>query len=74
MENIYDILERLNRVGQPLNEGDERRWVKDPQDPASKVPAYIRKAKDASKKCCKITTTIWLTGWRFGTIINAYTH
>jgi len=21
-----------------------------------------------------LETTIWLTGWRFGTIINAYTH
>jgi hypothetical protein len=56
MENIYDILERLNRVGQPLNEGDERRWVKDPQDPASKVPAYIRKAKDAGSQAAEKRT------------------
>lgn len=36
-----------------LDEGDDRSWVKDPSDPASKVPAYQRKANEPGRQAAQ---------------------
>jgi len=33
-----------------IQKDDKRSWVKDPSDPDSKIPAYLRKSKESSKK------------------------